>query len=220
MNKTLDWRLSANSSLIICGPTSCGKTELVYEIIRRKDELFKENILETVYIYGVWQPGYDTIKKTIPNITFISVHDDYEQLLDPNKQQLCILDDVLVELSSNQDFSNSVTELFVHRNHHEQLFVCLLLQNLYIRNARTISLNCGGICLFKNYRDRSSINYLNSQVMPNKKQFLFESLEDATHNIPYGFLYIDFSHKHADDDLRIRNFLWPHGDMKIYIPKK
>ena len=54
-NGHFDFRLENDSSMIISGPSKCGKTTLVIELIRRKDVIFQHPIRNVFWFHGAQQ---------------------------------------------------------------------------------------------------------------------------------------------------------------------
>ena len=61
----------ACSTFCIAGATKSGKTSWVYRLLRNKDIMFTEPIEKVLYCYGVYQPLFDEMSKTITNISFL-----------------------------------------------------------------------------------------------------------------------------------------------------
>ncbi len=112
-----------------------------------------------VFIYSVWQPLYDDLLKMYNNnIKFIegipqTLDDDF--LFPVNKTSLVIIDDFMLEASSNKE----VEKLFTVYVHHKNVSVIYILQNLFVqgKSSRTISLNTNYLVIFRNSRDASQI---------------------------------------------------------------
>ena len=62
--KIYDPRLVWSYSLLLCGPTGCGKTTWIVELLRHHEELCSHTPQKLIWIYGVEQPDlFETIKK-------------------------------------------------------------------------------------------------------------------------------------------------------------
>ena len=86
-----------------------------------------ENI---IWCYGMYQPAYDEIQRTIRNLTFIEgVPSDLESMINPSIRNLVVLDDLMEELSNN----SRITNMFTKGCHHRNLSVIFLLQNIFHR---------------------------------------------------------------------------------------
>ncbi|CAJ0581155.1 unnamed protein product, partial [Mesorhabditis spiculigera] len=55
----LNMQLAWPSCMLLCGPSSCGKTTLLREIIDRCDTLYCERPRIIIFAYNEYQPGYD-----------------------------------------------------------------------------------------------------------------------------------------------------------------
>ena len=46
---------------IIAGPTSCGKTQFISELLNQKNDLIFPNPTKIYYYYGIWQEKFSTL---------------------------------------------------------------------------------------------------------------------------------------------------------------
>lgn len=212
-----DGRLQHPFSAVISGPSNCGKTYFVRDLIQNAAAVISHKIDNIVYIYSCWQPLYDELL-TIVNINFVngmpeSFCDD--TLLPIHKNNLLIIDDLMNDASSNIEVQNVFTKYVHHRN----LSCIYLVQNLFIqgKTSRTISLNTNYIILFKNPRDKNQINLLGRQMYPGNSKYFLEAFNDATSST-YGYLLIDYKAK-TPDMFRLRTGLISSQQV-VYIPKK
>ena len=84
-----------------------------------------ENI---IWCYGIYQPAYDEMLRSIPNISFVEgVPGDLESMINPSIRSLVVIDDLMHELSNGQ----RITSLFTKSSHHRNLSVIFILQNIF-----------------------------------------------------------------------------------------
>ena len=117
------------------------------------------------WCYGIYQPTYDEMQRTIPNLTFIEgVPSDLESMINPCIRNLVVLNDLMQEHSNNERISS----LFTKGCHHRNLSVIFLLQNIFHcrKELRDMSLNCHYLILFKSPWDSSQISHLAKQMFP------------------------------------------------------
>ena len=97
--------------------------------------------------------------------------------------------------------------------------VFYLVQNLFLKENRTVSLNSHYLFVFKNPRDSAFVSHLARQLYPNDNKFLVESFRDATKK-PFSFLLLDLKPTTNDRVRVIGNFLSPDNEpMVVYVPK-
>ena len=169
-----------------------------------------------VWCYGIYQPTYDEMQRTIPNLTFIEgVPSDLESMINPSIRNLVVLDDLMQELSNNE----RITSLFTKGCHHRNLSVIFLLQNIFHRGKelRDMSLNCHYLILFKSPRDGSQISHLAKQMFPGHVKYMQESFQDATSR-PYGYLLCDLKPE-TPTDFRLRSHIFPGETQYAYVRK-
>lgn len=202
---------------LIAGPTQCGKTYFISQVLLYKDILINPVPQRTIYCYMMWQPIYDEIRNANPNIEFHQGLIDFESELNESENNLLILDDLMNECDNSQ----SIMSLFTVGSHHKNTSVFFLVQNLFSRGKymRTISLNSHYIILFKNPRDRLQILTLARQMFPNKIKFLIESFDDASENKSHSYLFLDLKQQ-TENKNRVQTAIIPGEKRILYTSKK
>ena len=154
--ETIDGTLKHPFTCIVAGPTGCGKTRWVRTLLERRESFVYPPPERIYWFYAEYQPDYESLKQTLPHVEFIEGLPGEEELkrLDVNRRKLIVIDDLMSELSP------IVTALFTKGSHHRNLSVVLLVQNLFFKGGRTLSLNTHYLVFFKNPRDVSSIIWL------------------------------------------------------------
>ena len=143
--KIYDPRLVWPYSLLLCAPTSCGKTMWIVELLKSHEELCTRTPKKLIWIYGVehsdpfktieeiWGPRQCEFVKGFP--------EDLMSRLEKTNDcgSLCFLDDVMNEVSSNA----TISKLFSHGRSHLGCSLALMLQNIFPKGSqsRTISVN-------------------------------------------------------------------------------
>jgi hypothetical protein len=207
------------STMCVSGPTGVGKTRWVYRLLKRLKGMYvKDPPRKIMYCYGVYQPLFDDMEKTLLNFTLhagLPTQLEMEEFAD-GEHGLIVLDDLMQRVVERTDMEL----LFTQGCHHRRLSVIFITQNLYGKgkSARTITLNTWYLIVFKNARDASQMQTLGKQLYPGNGRILTESYTDATKTL-YGYLVIDTS-PHADDRYRLRTNIFPGEDMIVYVPEQ
>lgn len=180
---------NAGSPIMVAGPTQCGKTQWVYNLLK-KDGMFNEPISSIIYCYGVYQNFYDTMKQEIKNISFYNGVPSQEVLkeMSDGKFHVIVLDDLMEHIVRDVQMQMLFTK-FCHHYHFTTIFIT---QNIFEqgRCARSIALNTHILVLFANKRDASQIRQLGKQQCPVQPCAFIEAYEDAI-SVPYGYLVVD-----------------------------
>lgn len=210
-----DIRFQNPFTFLIAGPTSSGKSSIVFRLIQHRKKLMKENLDGILYCLPIGQ------KIEIPQniredslVKFLHGLPDFKKFT-IGKSYLVILDDLMSE--TNADLMN----LFTRHSHHRNISVIFLVQNVFFGGSkffRTISLNCHYILCTKNPRDRQQITTLATQLYPENVKFLREAFSDATKK-PYQYLLFDLTQT-CCDTLRFRANIFPDDIPQniVYIP--
>ena len=203
-----------NSSLMISGATSSGKTVWTHKLLKNLN-MFKTPPEAIMYCYGVWQPLFDDIE-LIPNVRLQhGLPKNLDDWCPQAKHRLIIIDDLMDKVVNDMDMSL----LFTQGCHHKHISTVYITQNLFLQGkyARTISLNTQYLILFRSLRDASQITTLGRQLFPGKSKLLTQVYTDVMKN-PYAYLVIDNS-PHGHTDYRLRTHIFPGEYPLIYLPK-
>lgn len=123
---TMDLRFKHLFCCLISGPSSCGKSSLVSNLIENKHLMFDTKFNSITWCYGIWQSMYKNMEKKY-EIVFHKGLPDIKTNLKEYKPRLIIIDDLMAE--SDQ----SVTNLFTKGSHHMNLSVIFITQNLFYK---------------------------------------------------------------------------------------
>ena len=201
---------------LVASPTCCGKSKFVTRLLESGEDMIDGAPENIIWCYGMYQPAYDEMLKTIPNITFVEgVPGDLETLINPSMRNLVVIDDFMHELSNDQRMTN----LFTKGCHHRNLSVIFILQNMFHRGKelRDMSLNAHYLVVFKSPRDSSQVNHLARQMFPGHVKYMQEAFEDVTKS-PYGYLFCDLKPE-TPTDFRLRTNIFPGETQYAYVRK-
>ena len=112
---------------IVAGPTKCGKTHFVERFINSIDYIMYPTPTEIIWCYGIWQPGYENLKRN--GVIFLEgIPSDINEWCS-DKRRLCILDDSMDEVDT------TVTKLLTKGAHHHALFKLFKIFLVVINNS-------------------------------------------------------------------------------------
>lgn len=197
--------------MILAGPTGSGKTVQTMRLIENAQRLADPPPKETIYCYDEWQPAFEGRDETI---TFHKGVMDVTTLPVDGAQRWIVIDDLMDELMSRPD-ANS---LFTKRSHHRNLSVLFIVQNLFHKNMRTISVNTHYFFIAKSPRDASSVTNIAKQAFPGRTKYVLEAYRDATRE-PHSFLMIDMRQETRDNARLLANYPpTDGGHVTVYAP--
>lgn len=213
----MDIRIKTPSSIMISGPSQCGKTVLTLKLLKNLDESFVGEISKIVYCYGAYQPSFAEFREQVPNIVFVEGFPDNVLDLFENQPGILIIDDLMGSCSNDQRMADLMTK----HSHHRKITPIYIVQNLFApgKFSRTISLNCHYIFAFKNCRDSLGISTLIQQAFYRKQDRLYalESFHDATDKL-YGYLLFDM-HPTTPSSFRLRTNIFPNERHVSYVKR-
>ena len=204
------------ANICLYGATQSGKTSFVLRLIEHADVMFTKNPRRILYCYGTWQDAYDTLVK-LDNITMhegVPSRATIEEFSYDKAPTLLIMDDLLADIVNNKEVHHYVTVM----SHHNNMTIIMLMQSIFPKGnyARTISLNCHYMVLFRNRRDGNQIKVLGSQLMPSRVTFFMDSYKKATSK-EWGYLLVDI-HPSSDPAYELRTRIFPDDEpLIVYV---
>lgn len=194
-------------TMLVSGPTGCGKTHFVMNLLKHKKDMFSKVPDKIVWCYGIYQALYDEI----PDVTFVEgLPTRYRDYLGVNT--LFIIDDLMTECGNDKRLTN----LFSRGSHHLNLSLIFITQNFFHKGKemREVTLNAHYLVLCKNRRDMSQVMHLGKQLFPRHVKFFQEVFEDATKK-PYSYLFVDLRSE-TPEHLRLRTNILPGQIQYVY----
>jgi hypothetical protein len=208
----LDVRLKENFKLFISGPSRCGKTFFISELLENIETFGKDPAETILYIYKVWQSKFDEMKSVVH--AFI---EDNENIIQQIKevalgQRIFVIFDDLLNSKSLAD----IATLFTVDARHMNISMAFLTQRMFVNNEhfRQISQNCDYFCVFKNPRNSSEIRTLAHQLTPGSME-LMGIYKEATKN-PFSYLLINLTQE-CDPNVKYLSSVFDENhSLKVY----
>ena len=218
--------------MTVCGPTQCGKTRYIADLIKQNDKLIVPPVDKLLYLYSTEQTGYDDIKKNIRDNAATSTLKTYEFLDCSNgipsindlrgklsKATLLVLDDLMVLAASNKINLENLDNIASRDSHHTNTSVIFVCQNLNygngrLRNCRT---NSQYHTIFKSLTDTRDM-YM---IAANKKIPLacMRKIVADVGKKQYGYVLFDGSPR-SYDNTRVRTGIFEQDETVIYCLDK
>ena len=209
-----DLRLIENFKIFVGGPSRCGKTFFVVDFIQNLKSISKIPPTNIIYVYKVWQPKYDEIRKLIT--VFIQ---EQEDLLEKIKEHLSDQPSLIVfdDLINSKSLKN-IAQLFVVDGRHLSMSLIFLSQRLFVNDEyfRQISGNCDYFCVFKNPRKVNEVRELAKQLTPGTLELL--NIYALATKEPYSYLFINLTQE-CPDTLKYTSHLFDYDHYILYVDK-
>ena len=197
---------------VCSGPTGCGKTQLMKQILLNADTMIRPLPRRIVWYYAERQLQ---LEKDLAS-TIVEFRQGMPELddFDGIYPALLIIDDFMSECSSE------ITKLFTKGSHHRNISIWFLMQNFFHKGKeiRSITLNAQYVLMFKNPRDVQQIGVLARQMYGRNAMVMEEAFADAT-RAAHGYLLIDLKQA-TPDHMRLRSNILPGEELCVYTNKK
>ena len=184
-----DIRLKENFKLFISGPSRCGKTFFVSDLLENIETFAKEPPKKIIYVYKVWQSKFDEMKSLVH--VFLEDCESISEKIQERAtgQPVLVIFDDLINSKSLVD----IATLFTVDGRHMNMSLVFLTQRMFVNNEhfRQISQNCDYFVIFKNPRNSSEIRTLAQQLTPGSLD-LIDIYMQATKD-PFSYLFINLT---------------------------
>lgn len=184
-----DIRLKENFKLFISGPSRCGKTFFVSDLLENIESFSKVPPSTIIYVYKVWQTKFDEMQSLVH--VFLQDNDNViEKIQEKGMGQpmLVIFDDLI-----NSNSLADIATLFTVDGRHMNMSMAFLTQRMFVNNEhfRQISQNCDYFIIFKNPRNGSEIKSLAQQLTPGSLEL--ETIYGEATKDPFSYLFINLT---------------------------
>ena len=201
-------------SMIVVGPSQCGKTHFVHQLLTHKCTVYlhKKPVL-VCWCYNQWQPQYKDIRRDLgSNIRFFQGVPELEEDLGDiktSRHTIIVLDDLMTEAKD----SPVVSKLFT-QGRHRNASVILLLQNMFPKGKYNtdISRNATYKVLFRSPGDRKQIDIMAEQTFAKDRPRFMQAYHQETAQ-PYGYIVVDNHPRTTSERQVVANVL---GDCYTY----
>lgn len=204
--------IKSSFALCVAGPSSCGKTTFVIQLLNNAQKMFDVDFSKIYWILGDLNAVPQKLNQPVEFLTHIP--DDFTN--ESGQPQLYVFDDSMFEAQNK-----TVANLLTRGRHHQNISVIFLTQNIFHQSkyARDMSLNFSHLCIMKNPRDRSQFQFLARQLYPESPRSLLEVYKSIVHGCPYGYLFIDLTQK-THDLVRFRTDILNPDFLTIFCPRE
>ena len=208
-----DVRLKENFKLFISGPSRCGKTFFVADLLQNIQTFAKQPPSRVIYIYKVWQTKFDEMK----SIVHIFMQDE-KNIIDKIKEYatgvpiLVVFDDMI-----NSSSLSDLASLFTVDARHMNMSLVFLTQRMFVNDEhfRQISQNCDYFICFKNPRNSSEIRTLAQQITPGSLHLIKMYIE-ATKD-PFSYLFINLTQECPPEVKYLSQFFSRDNSAKCFV---
>ena len=173
-------------NLIIAGPSQSGKSTFIFNLLKHAGDLISPPFDYIVIFSGSKENMYNELDQFLPSNTLRCVQGlpkDLDKYIQPYKAGLFIFDDLQRQASSE----DNVGDIFTKRGHHENLSVCLILQNLFHEGKERLTCmrNCHYLVLFHNPLDHTISYTIAHRLDPTNKKGIVQLITSIQEEFRY-----------------------------------
>jgi hypothetical protein len=205
-----DLRLRTPCTIILSGPSQCGKTTLIEKLLN-EDDCFDRLFTEICWVHAPLAGDkqlFDRLGKKLP-IVFREGYPETEIIQntlfvgDKNSPKLLILDDILTGPTT----CKSLFDLFNIISHHQNITIILTVQNLHGSTTAqksclsTLLRSCSYLILFSSRRMLPVFRFISSCFFLGEQNRVLTPFKE-TFQDRYSYFVFDFITD--NEDLRIR----------------
>ena len=177
-------------SMLVVGPSQCGKTYFVQQLLTKNCIEFPEKKpLQVYWFYNQWQPRYDEIKQVLKKkIRFtqgLPELSDNLQEINPVHNNILVFDDLMAQAADSPVLSRLFTQ-----GRHRNASTILLLQNAFPKGKYNTDINRNATykVLFRSPGDRKQIDITAEQTFA-KDNFMKAYTKETEK--PFGYIILD-----------------------------
>ena len=184
--------------MLVVGPSQCGKTYFVEQLLTKNCVKYPSKKPKRIYwFYNQWQPRYACLKSTLDDeIQFTQgLPDLSEMIINPKFNNVLVFDDLMSQATESPVLSKLFT-----KERHRNATVILLLQNMSPKGkfSTDITRKAQYIVLFRSPSDRKQIDIIAERIFA-KDRPNFMSVYGSVTAKPYGYIFIDNQPKTTSD---------------------
>ena len=188
----LDFKFNHMFSMLVVGPSQCGKTHFVEKVLTENCIQFPDNKpQQIIWLYNQWQQRYEHLQKRLGDkIVFEKGIPDLKEDLSEislNRHHILVFDDLMAQAIDSPVISKLFTQ-----GRHRNVSVILLLQNMFPKGKfnTDISRNAQYLTLFRSPSDRKQIDIIAERIFAKDRPNFMTVYGKATAK-PYGYVLID-----------------------------
>ena len=186
--EVFDARLKHPFSLIIAGSSQSGKTTWLVNLLLHADQLIDSTLEYIVVFIGTEHSPFLRLKSVFGDkLSCVGgLPESFDPYIDRNKRGLFIIDDLMRVATVDKN----IGELFTKRGHHENISICLVLQNLFASGKERLTCQRSShyIVLFRNPLDQSVTHIMAQRLEPARKKKMTDMLTYILLHHRYVFL--------------------------------
>ena len=179
-------------SMLVVGPSQCGKTYFVQQLLTKKCIDFPEKKpLQVYWFYNQWQPRYEEIKQLLKKkIQFTQglpqLSEDLQEI-NPAYNNVLVFDDLMAQAVDSPELSRLFTQ-----GRHRNASTILLLQNMFPKGKYNtdISRNASYDVLFRSPADRKQIDIVAERTFAKDRVNFMKAYAKETDK-PFGYIVVD-----------------------------
>ena len=201
-------------SMIVSGSSGVGKSQYLAKLLTHRDVMFEKPFSKIYFSYVTYQPVYDEIKASVPEIEFVEgVKSDIFECADGFDDVLYIIDDMMTSMGRNY----LLVDLFT-KARPRKLSVIFVTHDLYFGTqiTKNVLRSTMIFILFKNISNAVPVQVLSRQIRPDKPKYIIDSFMTTTAR-PFNPLILILMPQWPEN-LRVLSGILPTQTCTAFLP--
>jgi len=183
------------SGIIVSGPSSSGKTELVLRLLENADKMFEPKPEAILWAYGEYTEKIGQLQRKGYHV-YQGVPSE-EAVAKMPKPFIFVLDDLIQDIDPKR-----LANIFTRNSHHQNFTPIFITQSLFDKAMRVPRANSHFIFLLRCPNDQQSLRSLATQLFPRESNYFYSAYKQACEH-KFGYILISL-HPSISNELRLR----------------
>lgn len=209
------------TQMILSGSTKAGKTTLITQILKHRQDMFDPPLQQIFWFYTM-ESSIEKPRQELPGVVFIEGQPTVDQLenMDVSIPKLVVLDD-LMSMTDKKDSFEDLKRLFTATSHHHNMSLVFIVQDIYVnKNMTRLANQSENLIMMCNSGATYQVPMIAAKLFgAGMKPFIQWAMNDVCEHSSHGYLLLSKA-AGTPQCHRVRSKILP-GDQRntFYVQK-